>query len=481
MAKKPSSSKRNVLSVVSFVTLLVILVSVFVLSGSFSDLITTITKPKASQANPRITETFIDAFKDGKINEGKWSVSKSEGVKITETQTDNLRFDIPAGALNNKARGGALTFKELLKDNGDFRAIAVVYRPIVTGDGTGITGIRFLSKGADDDEGAAVHWRVSGTSSKAVFFVNGADGTRLETEQKNITGNIAMLRLDRINKKYRAFYKLGRDASADTDWIPLGSEVNAALGNEGWVSVFTNNMGVGGKFPYVVGRMDEFRIGWEGNPAPPATRIGFHDAFADGVLGKNWKVYKSEGAQVYENKNDNLIMSLPSGAVNGKSRYARIVRSSPVVPEHKNFVLNAALFKPTVVGEGQGFSGLGFVSTGNIDDEAATVRWAVSGTTVSKLVFVVRAPDGSLSESASVNIAATVKQLTLRLTRVGDRYAASYRTGDSDSDFIKIGNDASSSFGAAGHVMLMVSNTRVNSKFPRVVGRFDAVSGNVSK
>ena len=57
MAKKESSSRFNVVSVVSFVTLLVILVSVFI-ERKFSDLITTITKSKASQANPRITETL---------------------------------------------------------------------------------------------------------------------------------------------------------------------------------------------------------------------------------------------------------------------------------------------------------------------------------------------------------------------------------------------------------------------------------------
>ncbi len=478
MVKKTSSSKRNMLSVVSFITLLVILVSVFVLSGSFSDLITTITKSKASQANPKITQSFGDAFKDGSINAEKWIVTKSDGVSVTETTTDNLRFDIPAGAVNAKARGGTMTFKEVLKDNGDFRAMAVVYRPIVTGDGMGITGIRFSSKGEDDDEAAVVRWQVNGTNSKAVFFVNGADGTRMETDRANITGNIAILRLERINKKYRAFYKLGKDFSGDTDWIALGFETNATLGNEGRISIFTHNGGVKDKFPKVVGRFDEFHLGWEGKPA---AGISFSDAFANGTLGKNWKVYKTDGAQVYENANDNLIMSLTSGALNGKPRHAQIVRTLPVVPEDKNFVLNTTLFKPTVVGEGSGLSGLAFVSTGNVDDEAAQIRWVVSGTTVSKLVFLVRAPDGSLAEQTGVNLDAKVKGLTLRLLRNGNKYAAFYRIGDSDADFIKIGTDTSSNFGAAGHVMLMVNNIGAGGKFPRVVGRFDDVSGSVSK
>ena len=478
MAKKTSSSKRNMLSVVSFITLLVILVSVFVLSGSFSDLITTITKSKASQANVKITQSFADPFKDGSINTEKWIVTKSDGVSVTETTADNLRFDIPAGAINNKPRSGNMTFKELLKDNGDFRAMAVVYRPIVTGEGTGTTGIRFSSKGADDDEAAVVRWQVNGTNSKAVFVVLGADGTRMESDQSNVTGNVAILRLERINKKYRAFYKLGKDFTADTDWIRLGSESNATLGNEGTVSVFTHNAGVSGKFPKVVGRMDQFILGWEG---APKTSIGFSDAFANGTLGKNWKVYKTDGAQVYENANDNLIMSLTSGALNGKARHAQIVRTSPVVPEDKNFAFNTILFKPTVVGEGSGLAAMGFVSTGSVDDEAAQIRWVVSGTTVSKLVFLVRAPDGSLAEQTGVNLDTKVKQLTLRLVRNGNKYAAFYRIGDSDADFVKIGADTSSNFGAAGHVMLMVNNMGAGSKFPRVVGRFDSVSGNVSK
>lgn len=61
-----------------------------------------------------------------------------------------MRFDIPAGGINNKARGGSPTSKELFKDNGDFRAMVVAYRPIVMGEGVGMTGIRFSSKGADD-------------------------------------------------------------------------------------------------------------------------------------------------------------------------------------------------------------------------------------------------------------------------------------------------------------------------------------------
>ncbi len=478
MAKKPSAARLNLLSVVSFVTLLLILVSVFVLSGSFSDIVTTIAKSKASRANPKITESFADAFKDGVINEDKWIISKTEGANITETTADNLRFAVGDGNTGGKVKAGTLILKELLKNNGDFRATAVVYKPVVTGEGTGITALRFSSKGTDDDEAAVVRWQVSGTSSKVVFVVNGADGNRMETQAVDIQSNIAILRLDRINKKYRAFYKVGRDTSADTNWIPLGAEADASLGNEGHISITTHNAGVSNKYPKVIGRVDQFNFAWEGDPA---TKTGFSDAFANGALGKNWKIVSSQGAQVYENENDNLIMSLTSGGLNGKPRSARIVRTVPVIPEHKDFVVNTTLYKPTVVGAGQGLSGLGFVSTGNVDDEAAMVRWVVSGNTMSKLVFVARAPDGTTAEISSVPLDVSVKRITLHLARTGDKYAAFYRTGDSDTNFIPIGHEVSSNFGAAGHVMLMVNNIGANGAYPRVVGRFDGVTGSVSK
>ena len=478
MAKKPSVKSSNLVSVVSFVTLLVILASVFVLSGSFSDFVTTINKPKASQANPKVTESFADAFKDGAINEAKWVVTKSEGVAVAETTTDNLRIGVSAGSVHDKVKSGSLTFKELIKDNGDFRALAVVYKPIVTGEGTGVTALRFSSKGTEDKEAAAVRWVVKGSTSRVSFVIVGADGKRLETEQADIKSNVAVLRLDRINKKYRAFYKVGSDVTGDTAWKALGSDADVTLGNEGFFSLSTHNGGVDNKFPQVVGRIDQVNIGWEGDPK---TSVGFSDAFANDVVGKQWKVYKTEGAQVYENANDNLIAALSAGGINNKPRSIRLVRTIPVVPENKDFVMNAGVLKPVVVGKGQGQTSLGFVSTGSIDDEAAALHWVVSGNTISRLVFVTRGPDGTLVQRASVDVPVSMKRLTLRLSRTGDKYTAMYRTGDNDSNFVSVGNSENSVFGAAGHVMLSVNNIGANNEFPRVIGRFDEVTGHVNK
>lgn len=477
MAKASSPASLNLVSVVSFVTLLVILASVFVLSGSFSDLVTTINKTKASQANPKVTESFMDPFKDGVVNEDVWTVAKTDGVTVAETEADNLRVDVNEGSVGGKVKAGTLTYKELFKNNGDFRAVAVVYKPIVTGEGTGITAIRFSSKGEDDDEAAVVRWQVSKDSSKISFLVNGADGKRMETQQAEVKSNIAVLRLDRINKRYRAFYKVGNDTTGDKNWVALGNETDASLGNEGSISISTHNGGVAGKFPKVAGRLDQFSIAWEGDPS---TKKSFSDAFANGNIGASWKVSRADGAQVYENKNDNLIMSMPSGALEGKGRHAILTRTQPVIPEGKDFALQAKLYKPAVVGDGVGYAGLRFVSAGSVDDEAAVVRW-VAGKDISKIVFVVRAPDGTLAERASVDVPTTLKAATLRLTRVGNSYRAWYRTGDSDTDWVAVGSEESANFGANGAVSLTVSNSGTPNKFPRVIGRFDSVNGSVAK
>ncbi len=475
MAAKSKSSRFS--SFLGIVTILVILVSVFVFSGTFSTIMTTITKSKASQANAKLTESFGDNFKDGVIDEKKWVVATFGGATVRETAADNLRMDIPEGNEGGKVKRASLTLKELMETKGDFRIISVLYRPLVTGEGTGVSGMRFQSKGGNDDESASVHWTVNGTNSKVTFVVRAPDGTRLEAKSEELKSNVAVFMLERVNKRYRASFKPGRDASADVPWTPLGAEQNAALGDDGYVALFTTNGGVGGKFPKVVGRFDSVGIAWEGEAAD---HVGFNDAFADGAVGKNWNVHKAEGSQVYENKNDNLIVSVPAGAYNNKARYTWLRRKTPVIPVGKDFALAAQMFKPTVVGEGNGYAGLGFASAGAVDDEAAALRWVV-GKNANRIVFVVRNPDGTLAERAAVNVPDTAKSLTLRLVRNGNSYRGWYRTGDGDTDWILVGKEDNANFGANGVMSLVVSNAGVPGKFPRVVGRFDRASGSVAK
>ncbi len=473
-SKKPSTGTLFV----TFIVLFILAVSALVLSGNFASIATPfapLLKPFASSNQPKITEHFTDAFKTDTINTEKWIVNKSGNTQVVQTAANNLRIDIPEGSVDGKAKGGNLTFKEKFKENGDFRVVAVLYRPVVTGEGVGATGIRFASAGSADDEGAVIRWQVKGATSKVVFAVTAADGTKLESQADDLPTNIAVLRLERINKKYRAYYKVGRDVSGDVAWKQLGQEQHSTLGNEGRVILFTHNTGGDAKFPKVVGRFDTVNIGWEGEPA---TDIRFSDAFANGVLGKQWRVKGTTGATARETQADNLVFTVPAGAVSGKPGYMRATRKSPTVGSDKDFAFQTVMFKPTITGEGRGAAGISFNSATSVDDEAAQVKWVVEGT-MSKLVFVVRNPDGTLAERAEASV--TQNKLTVRLARRNDKYTASYRVGDSDSDFVRIGNEESAVFGANGFVGLFANNLGVGGKYPRVTARFDSVSGSVEK
>lgn len=481
MAKNKSS---GISTVVWVTTLIIVLVSVFVMSGNFSNLMTTMVKTKASLSNPKLTAHFSDAFKTDVVNEDKWVINKTGDASVVQTTTNNLRMTIPAGSQNNNPKSAALAFKELFDQKGDFRLITVLYRPIVTGDGMGISGIRFTSKGTENDEGASLQWRVNGTHSNVSFVVRGADGKKLESQQDELNSNIAILRIDRVNKRYRAFYKVGTDLSGDVGWKQLGTEWDATLGSEGRVSLFTSNTSSDGKFPKVVGRFDQANISWEDVSVTPS-KISFSDAFANGNVGKLWKVGGSDGVQIYENPRDNLIMPVLAGANSSKPRYSVLTRTEPEVSQGKDFTMQSSLFKPTVVLQdvGMGYAGLRFVSTNLTDDEGASIRWFVgkqminnTAKSVSKLTFSVKGV-----EAQSVDLPATKNKLTIRLSRQGTAYKAWYRTGDSDTDWIMIGHEQTGNFDATGKIGLIVSNAGVGGKFPRVVGRFDQVNGSVEK
>lgn len=479
MAKKHNKTSR--LSVVVFtVSLVFIFASLLIISGALPNIVTTITQSSASRGVPKVTERFTDNFKTDTVNEQKWSTHARGNGRIMQTASNNLRMDIPQGNHENKPKITVLTFKELIKETGDFRLIAVVYRPVVDGEGAGIAGLRFNSKGGDDDEGATIRWIVNGDNSIVHFVVNGTDGTKLESERMKLDSNIALLRLDRINRQYQAYFKPGRDLSADTGWTKLGQEWNRSLGADGRVSLFTQN--TGDKFPKVTGRFDSAHIGWEGEPSANDTAT-FSDAFANGNLGVRWKELTTKGAQIYENDRDNLIMSLASGQADGKRRSAVLYRLQPNVLADKDFRFHAQIFKPTVVGEGKGEAGLRFSSAGNVNDEGASVRWIADAGNLSRLSLMVRNPDGTIAEKAGVNMDPKVKKLTVRLVRTGTNdYRGWYRIGDGDGDFVLIGSyKTSDNFGANGKVQLYVTNRGDGGKFPRVVARFDRAWGSMEK
>jgi hypothetical protein len=473
-----SSSRSYVIS--SLVALSIIGVSALVVSGKFSSIVTpfgSLAQSFASATKPKITQTFVDAFKATTIDTEAWIIRKTGDATIAQTAANNLRMNVPAGAESGRVKSANLTFKETFDDRGDFRVNAIVYRPIVTGEGAGVAGVRFVSAGSENDEGAVIQWVVNGTQSRVSFVVRGENGARLESQAEELKSNVAVFRLERINKKYRAYYKMGNDMTGDTAWKQLGEEQRGNLGNEGRVVLFTHNAGSGGKFPQVVGRFDGANIGWEGESSD---RIGFADAFANGVLAKEWTTAATAGSTAQERASDNLVLTVPAGAVNGKMGRMVVVRKQPIVRSGKDFAVQAKVYKPTLTGEGTGATGVSFVSNGSTDDEAAQIRWIVSSGG-SRIVFLVRNTDGTLAERAGASIDANVKSLTLRLTRTGDRYVGAYRTGDNDANFVRVGIEEQAAFGADGKVALFVTNAGVSDKYPRVVARFDQVNGSMAK
>ncbi len=476
--------KKNSITPITLIAIIVLAGgAMFLLNSKLNTTSTEVTKSQASMAVPKITETYSDNFKTEALNQNKWSISKSSDVSAAQTAGNNLRIQIPEGNQSGKPKTASILFKEHMKDNADFKAIAVLYRPIVTGAGGAIEGLRFTSKGGLNDEGASIRWVVNGASSKVSFSVAATDGTVVERKSVDLPSNVAIFRLERVNKSYRASYKLGNDLTSDTNWIVLGEETNAALGADGYVSLFAHNGAVNNQFPKVAARFDTVRISWEGKAAQPSNRISYSDAFSNGSIGGKWKASATTGTAIVETATDNLSMNVAAGAVNTKPRSGWVKRTEPLVKNNTNFAFTAKLFKPVVKGDGYGVSAVSFQSATAVDDESAAVRWVVSkNENVSKLVFVVKAPDNTLLERASIDIKnADPKRLTLRLTRTGDKYSAAYRVGDSDTDFVSIGKEENGQLGADGRIVLSTNNTGIGNKYPQVIGRFDSVTGWVAK
>ncbi len=473
--------------ILSVGTIVIILVSMLVLSGNFSKLVTTIVKPRASYARPQINRNMSDAFKEGKINTGNWSASIIGDAKVAETATDNLRMDVTAGAAsqNVKTKAARLVFNKEFDDKIDFRTSAVVYRPILKGDGTGQSGIAFSSTDNLNDEGASVVWRVSSnsgqTKSEIAFSIKAPDGTSLVSKAVPINSNVAVISLVRVNKMYRGSYHVGADTSGDSQDVILGEVGNASLGNSGRIRLLTNNAGTKDKNPNVVGRFDSVSVGWQDNAAPTPSTNNFSDSFANGAIAKGWAVNALNGTSVAENSAKNLSLSVPPGAVKNHLKQVMVTRKDPVIQNHKNFNAAVQVFRPKVTGDGVGAAGITFQSNTNVDDEAATVEWQTTkdAKVASKVVFSVRAPNGQLLEKSSVPIAENTAKVWLRVNRSADKYSAWYRIGDGDSDWKQIGSEENGSLGGDGKVALYGRN--FGPKFPSVTTQFDTISGQVQK
>lgn len=461
--------------------------------GYFPTITKSISGIFASNAKPIINTTFTDNFKDGTIDAAKWDKVVGGDVTVFENVSDNLKFNIPAGSVGGALKQGKLIYKELLKDKMDFVVSTVAFKPIVTGTGTGTEGMRFVSASGSDKEGAVVRWEVNGATSKIRFVVTDKDGKVLVNSAADVFTNSAAMRLVRVNREYKAYYKSGTDINDELGWNLLGvcdrtaetNNCNATLtGQDGKLSLFAHNGGTKDAFPKVVARFDRATIGTQTGTSAPATVETFNDEFSNGNLGSVWAATKSSGVEVTENTNNMLMVQIPALSVNGNPAVARIKRLTPSVGVEKDFTYYVQLKKPALVGDGSGYAGLVFASPTVQDKEGASVRWIVtkSGTTsTSKLVFLVNDKTGGpLVERASVNV--NNAKLTLGLRRNGNLYKAFYRVGDSDSDWVQIGDLAvSDNFGSAGSFYLTSSNQGVNKKYPAVTSQFDRVWGSVQK
>lgn len=429
--------------------------------------------------NSDLSSNFKDNFKSTAIDVSKWTVLKTGNTGVKQSATNNLVINVPAGSLDGKtSKSGRLVSKQLLGEGDNFRVVSVLYRPVVTGEGLGVTGVRFGSDDKKNDEGAIISWNVnSNKEGKLYFYVKGSDGKRIETKVVNLNSNQAVFRLDRVNDVYFAYYKTGNDTTSDKDWTSLGKVDNSSLGASGFVTLFANNAGEAGKYPAVLSRFDSLSLAWEGGVS---TLNKFADSFSNKVVEEQWKKRLTPGSTIVENASDNMVMRIPSGVVSGKPGSAYLKRLSPRIPANKDFSLNTLIYKPVVSGSGLSASGLSFVSSDEEDKEAAKLMWQVGGST-NKLVFAVRNDKGVMSETALIKLKQNVKSLTMRLTRRGDKYSAWYRTGDGDTDFIKIGSDKDLVFGSEGTVGLFSTNLGSLLRYPSVAVRFDSVSGSVEK
>lgn len=450
-----------------------------VISGNFTSIETPFApkiNPFATANQPKLTQNFADVFKAETINTEKWAIKTVGDAKIIQSNANNLRFDLPAGDAGGAPKAAHLTYKDEIDEKSDFQIISVMYKPQVTGTGAGVTGVKFNSSGSENDEGAMVQWVTNGGSSKVSFRVMGPDGSVIESEAETIESNMAVVKLERVNKKYRAYFKQGKDETGDVAWRPLGQERDSKLGKGGKVTLFTHNSGSGKNFPKVIGRFDSVRIAWEG---APNSSISFSDAFANGAVNRNWNVPSVPGTSVKESPADNLVINITNGAAGTTPKRAMLVRKDPIVTAKQGFTTQVSMNKPVVTGNGTGTAGIAFQTTGATNEESAQVYWSVTGGT-SKLIFSVRSADGSLVERGSVDVK-DAKRLTLRLTRKEGSYLAHFRRVDNDTDFVQIGESAKVENAVDGRINLFASNTGIGAKFPAVIAKFDQVNGTVNQ
>ncbi len=409
--------------------------------------------------------SFNETFGNGLIDAGKWKVTKSDDVTVTETTGDNLRIVVPAGAVAGKSRNGKLMYKETVSQGKNFSYSARLYKPIVTGAGMGRTSVRFVDNNKTDAEGASISWEVSGGTSQLVYRVN--IGGSITESSVAVVGNSAQVVLKRAGNEYSASYRMN-SFDDDTAFETLGEAVTSTAVNGGRLTLGVENTGVGG-FPRVVGRVDNVIL-----TSNLTSSNVFSDNFASIDSGK-WSA-NAKGGSAQSIANGNLVMNVPAGTTPAaRNKFLNV--SSASITADKRAVAIVEMFKPKATGAGTAISGIGFSSTGTVDDEGASIRWEVNGAS-SKLVFVVKNAQGKVEEKASVDISGNRNRLTAKLVHADGGYIAMYRLGaglDDDSGFVKLGAERDPKLGAAGQYSLFATHASTSGvKAPAVVTKFDS-------
>lgn len=418
--------------------------------------------------------SFSDRFGDGVIAKERWSVHKSDGVNVGETQSDNLRIVIPGGAVAGKARTAILNYKELVSDGRDFSMNTRLYKPVVEGSGVGRVGIRFGGGEGADSEGVALYWEVSGSSSEIVFDVNAA-GRNVRTQRIVANGRQMQLMIKRIGNEYSAYYRTD-NFDDDNPFITLGESVVSEGQTGGRIRIFASNSGSNGAYPKVVSRVDS--VGVTSNSSNQVVSDGFSQNGE--VDGSKWSINKRGKVDV-KNTNGNLVMRLDAANRSSENpelqpSVLRMVSNADIMKDKRGMAV-VEMIKPNVVGGGTGIMGLSFNSESDKNDESVSIRWVVSGEN-SKLVFVAKDGKGKLEERESVNLGSNRNRVTVKLVHGDGKYTAMYRVGpglDDDSGFKAIGTVNNPRMGARGAFSIFTTHVVVgNQKAPEVTGKFDS-------
>ncbi len=177
-----------------------------------------------------VATSFSDAFANGVVSK-KWTKAVSKDSTITETKADNLVMKLPdTNTAKETSYARVVRNSPTVGVEQNFGIVASMFKPVVSGRGTGWAALSFVSADAQNKESASVRWVVTGTESKLVFVVKNRKGEAVEKVSAPITLNKVYVRLARTDTKYRAMYRAANDDSA---WIDLGDAAEETLGENG--------------------------------------------------------------------------------------------------------------------------------------------------------------------------------------------------------------------------------------------------------